>query len=139
MLDLCRDLSDVAEGGDGAKSEAAAHFSPRLQPWTIRKDRPERATEGLFRLQAGSVSARKPSNSGTLKTVAAVAFGRPFRAHHRGLPYPGLKPWAILFSHFVGIADTPLLPLVRITWFINPVGGIHDIFGRTPQLDESVG
>jgi hypothetical protein len=32
-----------------------------------------------------------------------------------------------------------LLPLIRITGFINPVGGIHDIFGRTPQLDESVG
>jgi hypothetical protein len=36
-------------------------------------------------------------------------------------------------------ADTPLLPLIRITGFINPVGGIHDIFGRTPQLDQSVG
>jgi hypothetical protein len=28
MAENCRDLSDVAKGGDGAKSEAAIEFSP---------------------------------------------------------------------------------------------------------------
>jgi len=32
MAENCRDLSDVAKGGDGAKSEAAIEFSPGLQP-----------------------------------------------------------------------------------------------------------
>jgi hypothetical protein len=32
------------------------------------------------------------------------SFGRPFRAHLRWVPYPGLKPPAVLFSHFVAYA-----------------------------------
>src|ERR1700751_4282170 len=31
------------------------------------------------------------------------------------------------------------LPFICIPRFINPVGGIHNVFGWTPELDESVG
>jgi hypothetical protein len=33
MSDFCRDLSDIAKGGDRAKSEAATHNSPGLYRW----------------------------------------------------------------------------------------------------------
>ena len=74
----CRDLFDIAKGGDGAKSEAAIEYSPGLQPcvtswWGeahLHDDREPRPTKE----------------------------GPPLRFPY--LSAYGLKPWAVLYNRF---------------------------------------
>jgi hypothetical protein len=116
-----RDLSDVAKGGDGAKSEAAIHSSPGLQPWVNRVRR--HALKVMS--ERGSVVACGPASTdvrapdlikmpGPNHTLSVATF--PPSSHIPGnyggqaerfapRPYLGLKPWAMRYGHFAAQPD----------------------------------
>src|SRR5215470_13996003 len=94
---FCRDLSDVAKGGDGAKSEAAIEYSPGLQPWVRQIDRRALPVRHSF---ASSTEGRKVapdvSAVGGVNTSFTEHTRRsPLSGRFDALPNPGLKPWAI--------------------------------------------
>src|ERR1700757_3611418 len=94
--------------GDAANAtkwlnRTAQGFSPGLAPKKI-------ALKGRPTGHAGQARASRTSFKilGWRKDgQTRFSFGRPFKARPRSSTNPGLKPWAILFSHFVAITRAP--------------------------------
>ena len=83
------------------------HYSPGLQPWVSRLG------NGALKV-APDVSA-----TGGINTLCAEQTLRsPLSGRSNFLPYPGLKPWAILLDHFIVRAVSPLPP--PTVWRVYP-------------------
>ena len=91
---LCRDLSDVAKGGEGAKSEAATQNSPGFQPWVTRRSeiRPESISNPPRRMQFGEGArpraprrtCQNPALYSCLRLLSVLGFGNNPAAAGRG-------------------------------------------------------
>ena len=85
------------------QNRTAQGFSPGLLQ---KRDRPEpRNLSGEQGDRRGGSGRDTALNSwvGDENEQTQFSFGRPFRARPRSLINPGLKPWAILSSHFVAV------------------------------------
>jgi hypothetical protein len=109
-----RRTDEAANGRQSELLRSGKQNSPGLQPWVAsQKDRPEGATDGLlgwdtnfqtpgwWRQRANTLFVRAPFQG------AANVVDKP-RA--KSLGNLGLKPWAILLSHFLAIAVSPVRP-----------------------------
>ena len=97
---LCRDLSDVAKGGDGAKLEAATHYSPGLQPCVRQIGTRALPVRHSFALSSeGGKVAPDVCETGGVNTRFPERTPRsPLSGRFEASRNPGLKPWAILYN-----------------------------------------